>query len=56
MGLTANGPTIEYLIDLVVDVQTVRSCQVAAELDPGFTSEGYCYPNHRHVAAAASRC
>ena len=55
-GLTANGPTIEYLIDLVVDVQTVRSCQVAAELDPGFTSEGYCYPNHRHVAAAASRC
>jgi 4-hydroxyphenylacetate 3-monooxygenase len=56
LGLTANGPTIEYLIDLVVDVQTVRSCQVPAELDPGFTSEGYCYPNHRHVAAAASRC
>ena len=53
MGLTANGPTIEYLIDLIVDVQTVRSCQTAAELDPEFTSEGYCYPNHRHVAAGS---
>ena len=40
MGLTANEPTIEYLIDLIVDVQTVRSCQIAAELDPEFTSEG----------------
>ena len=53
MGLTANEPTIDYLIDLIVEVQTVRSCQVAAELDPEFTSEGYCYPNHRHVAAGS---
>ncbi len=53
MGLTAHEPTIEYLIDLIVDVQTVRSCQVAAELDPQFTTEGYCYPNHRHVAAGS---
>ena len=53
IGLTANEPTIEYLIDLIVDVQTVRSCQIAAELDPEFTSEGYCYPNHRHVAAGS---
>jgi len=34
-------------------VQTVRSCQIAAELDPEFTSESYCYPNHRHVAAGS---
>ena len=31
----------------------MRSCQIAAELDPEFTSEGYCYPNHRHVAAGS---
>jgi aromatic ring hydroxylase len=53
MGLAAHEPTIEYLIDLVVDVQTVRSCQFAAELDPEFTAEGYWYPNHRHVAAGS---
>jgi aromatic ring hydroxylase len=53
MGLAAHEPTIEYLIDLIIDVQTVRSCQTAAELDPEFTPEGYCYPNHRHVAAGS---
>src|SRR5438552_9185701 len=51
MGLVEHEPTIEYLIDLVVDVQTVRSCQTAAELDPEFTAEGYCIPNRSHVAA-----
>ena len=34
MGLAAHEPTIEYLIDLIVAVQTVRSCQAAAERDP----------------------
>ena len=53
MGLTAHEPTIDYLVDLVVEVQTVRSCQLAAELDPQFTSAGYCYPNHGHVAAGS---
>jgi hypothetical protein len=47
MGLVEHEPTIEYLIDLVVDVQTVRSCQTAAELDPEFTPEGYCIPRAR---------
>jgi len=53
MGLAAHEPTIEYLIDLVAGVQTLRSCQLAPELDPQFTQEGYCYPNHRHVAAGS---
>jgi len=53
MGLAGHQPTIEYLIDLIIDVQTARSCQTAAELDPQFTPEGYCYPNHRHVAAGS---
>src|SRR4029077_5480806 len=42
-------PTIEYLVDLVITVQTARSCQTAAERDPQFTSAGYCAPNHSHL-------
>lgn len=53
MGLAGHDQTIEYLLDLVTDVQTVRSCQVAAERDPEFTSDGYCSPNHAHVAAGS---
>jgi aromatic ring hydroxylase len=53
MGLVEHEPTIEYLIDLVVDVQTVRSCQTAAELDPEFTAEGYCVPGRGHIAAGS---
>ena len=51
MGLAGHAPTVEYLIDLVVPVQTVRSCLVACERDPRFTPEGYCVPNHAHLAA-----
>src|ERR1044072_3987382 len=53
MALKDQEPTIEYLIDLVVDVQTVRSCQTAAELDPERSVEGYCIPNRAHVAAGS---
>ena len=53
MGLAEHEPTIEYLVDLVVDVQTVRSCQTAAELDPERTPEGYCIPGRGHVAAGS---
>ena len=42
MGLASHDATVEYLVDLITDVQTVRSCQTAAELDPEFTPEGYC--------------
>ena len=53
MGLKDHEPTIEYLIDLVIDVQTVRSCQTAAELDPDRSVEGYCMPGRAHVAAGS---
>jgi len=49
MGLKEHEPTIEYLVDLVIAVQTARSCQTAAERDPQFTSAGYCAPNHSHL-------
>jgi 4-hydroxyphenylacetate 3-monooxygenase len=51
MGLKEHEPTVDYIVDLVAAVQTVRSCIVAAELDPEFTPEGYCVPAHRHLAA-----
>ena len=53
MGLREQEPTIEYLIDLVTDVQTVRSCLTAAELDPGLSEEGYCVPGGAHIAAGS---
>ncbi len=53
MGLLSHDPTLDYLLDLVGDVQTVRSCQTAAELDPEFTPQGYCSPNHTHLAAGS---
>jgi aromatic ring hydroxylase len=51
MGLKEHEQTIEYLVDLIVPVQTVRSCLTAAEHDPDFTSAGYCFPRHAHIAA-----
>jgi 4-hydroxyphenylacetate 3-monooxygenase len=53
MGLTSHDATIQYLLDLMTDVQMVRSCQAAAERDPQFTPEGYCYPNICHLAAGS---
>jgi 4-hydroxyphenylacetate 3-monooxygenase len=51
MGLKEHEQTVEYLVDLIVEVQTVRSCLAAAERDPDFTSAGYCFPDHRHLAS-----
>jgi len=53
MGLKEHEPTIEYLMDLVIDVQTVKSCQTAAELDPDVSEAGYCIPGRTHVAAGS---
>ena len=50
MGLKEHDQTVEYLVDLIVEVQTVRSSLVAAERDPDFTAAGYCFPDHRHLA------
>ncbi len=53
MGLREHEPTLEHLVDLVIDVQTVRSCQTAAELDPDLTEDGFCVPGRGHVAAGS---
>jgi aromatic ring hydroxylase len=51
MGLRQHEPTVEYLIDLVVDVQTVRTCITAAELDPEISVDGLAIPNRSHIAS-----
>ena len=51
MGLKQNDATVGYLVDLIAEVQIVRSCLTAAEHDPEFTPTGYCVPNHAHLAA-----
>ena len=53
MGLMSDAATNGYLLDLITDVQTVRSCLVAAERDPQFTAAGYCYPNICHLSAGS---
>jgi len=50
MGLQKHDQTIEHLVDLAIEVQTVRSCVTACERDPRFTETGYCVPNHAHLA------
>jgi 4-hydroxyphenylacetate 3-monooxygenase len=51
MGLKENDATIEYLIDLMASVQTIRACQLAAAHEPEPTVIGYAAPNHAHVMA-----
>jgi aromatic ring hydroxylase len=59
MGLTQHDQTIEYIVDLMVELQTVRSCLSAAERDPEHSPFGYCIPGRGHLAAgsiAMQRC
>jgi aromatic ring hydroxylase len=44
MGLKENEATIDYIVDVIADVQLVRSCLTAAERDPAYTKNGHCYP------------
>jgi 4-hydroxyphenylacetate 3-monooxygenase len=53
MGLREHEPTLEYLLDLVVDVQTVRTCLTAAELDPERSVDGLAIPGRSHIAAGS---
>jgi 4-hydroxyphenylacetate 3-monooxygenase len=53
MGLRQHQQTLDYLVDLVADVQSVRSCITAAELDPQVTEAGYVLPSLVHIAAGS---
>jgi aromatic ring hydroxylase len=49
IGLKEHDQTVEYLVDLIADVQTARSCLTAAERDPSYTVAGNCAANHLHL-------
>jgi 4-hydroxyphenylacetate 3-monooxygenase len=53
MGLMSHDATVEYIVDLVTSVQTVRACLIATEMDPDRTPEGFAAPNHAHLAAGS---
>ena len=53
MGLKENQGAIELLTDILVDVQMIRSCITAAELDPETSFSGYAVPGMLHVASAS---
>jgi len=53
MGLKEHPATVDLLLDMIIGVQTVRTCLTASELDPMFTPEGYAYPNHNHIAVGS---
>ena len=53
MGLREHQQTLDYLVDLIADVQTVRSCLTAGELDPQVTQAGYVVPGLVHMAAGS---
>jgi len=53
MGLADHDLTVEYIVDLIVETQTIRTCLTAAELDPDPTPQGYCIPGRRHIAAGS---
>ena len=53
LGLAQHDATLEYIVDLIVEVQTVRTCLTAAEVDPQRTPQGYCIPGRAHIAVGS---
>jgi aromatic ring hydroxylase len=53
MGLVQHAETTDHLVDLITEVQTVRSCLTATEMDPETTPEGFAAPNHKHLSVAS---
>jgi 4-hydroxyphenylacetate 3-monooxygenase len=49
MALKEHAPTVEYIVDLVAEVQTARACLTAAERDPAYTVGGNCYASYVHL-------
>jgi 4-hydroxyphenylacetate 3-monooxygenase len=53
MGAQSYAPVVEQLVDLLANVQTIRSCVTAAELDPQPTAGGFLLPGLLHLTSAA---
>ena len=53
MGGRNNPVAVEQVIDILVDVQTARTCMTAAECDPEVTGGGFLLPGQAHLASAS---
>ncbi len=53
MGFRNSPAAVELLIDMVADVQTARTCMVAAECDPDVSAGGFLLPRQIHLASAS---
>jgi 4-hydroxyphenylacetate 3-monooxygenase len=53
MGFKSNPAQLEQIIDMVAEVQTARTCTVAAECDPEPTLGGFLMPRQLHLASAS---
>ncbi len=53
MGARSNPVALDQVIDILVEVQTARSCLTAAECDPDVTDGGFLSPGQAHLASAS---
>ena len=53
MNQKENRGVADQLLDMVIDVQTARSCTIAAELEPDWSDGGFLLPGQIHVASAS---
>ena len=53
MGFRANPASVEQLIDILAEVQTLRTCLTAAECDPQLSDAGFLLPRQIHLASGS---
>jgi 4-hydroxyphenylacetate 3-monooxygenase len=53
MGARNNPAAVNQVVDMLVEVQTARSCMTAAECDPDTTDGGFLLPGQAHLASAS---
>lgn len=53
MGARNNPVAVNQVIDMLIEVQTARSCMTAAECEPDITDGGFLLPGQTHLASAS---
>lgn len=53
MGARNNPAAVNQVVDLLIEVQTARTCMTAAECDPDTTDGGFLLPGQAHLASAS---
>ena len=53
MGARNNPAAVNQVVDMLVEVQTARTCMTAAECDPEITDGGFLLPGQVHLASAS---